>query len=333
MINPPESCPYYTTTISLYDTPVACRFGVAENGHAPAKNAQRYLYFRGYWACLNANGDESVVYLLSDEVVCCMLSLNVCIGLTWFAEVTAIMADAVRLISYPVQVDDDNVFGNDGEDCGDYTSPPCHHRSSLSEWFHETWILRRLQLSVDTMFADQEEEMSVGMKKVEREEGKERGMGENGLDGVVIMAVWSKTTVVVVDDEMLRLQRLGSNTEMGVPYTEEEIMAIIQKGKQRGHLPDVDRVLPRRATDGCAHLPQSTVDPADVEMLKKSNKSLTKHVKMMMRLFRSDDKFSQVLNQYESSPEFGNANESGGCGDDEPGGDEDGDEDEEDVDS
>ncbi|GJZ09019.1 zinc finger, CCHC-type containing protein [Tanacetum coccineum] len=127
--------------------------------------------------------------------------------------------------------------------------------------------------------------------------------------------------------------RLGSNTEMGVPYTEEEIMAIIQKGKQRGHLPDVDRVLPRRATDGCAHLPQSTVDPADVEMLKKSNKSLTKHVKMMMRLFRSDDKFSQVLNQYESSPEFGNANESGGCGDDEPGGDEDGDEDEEDVDS
>ncbi|GJR41459.1 hypothetical protein Tco_1217143 [Tanacetum coccineum] len=28
-------------------------------------------------------------------------------------------------------------------------------------------------------------------------------------------------------DEMLRLQRLGSNTEMGVPYTEEEIMTIV----------------------------------------------------------------------------------------------------------
>ncbi|GKA29601.1 hypothetical protein Tco_0715846 [Tanacetum coccineum] len=53
---------------------------------------------------------------------------------------------------------------------------------------------------------------------------------------------------------------------------------------------------------------------------------------MMMRLFRSDDKFSQMLNQYESSPEFGNASGSGGCGDDEPGGDEDGDEDEEDGD-
>ncbi|GKF77746.1 hypothetical protein Tco_0230216 [Tanacetum coccineum] len=64
--------------------------------------------------------------------------------------------------------------------------------------------------------------------------------------------------------------------------------------------------------------PQSTIDFANVEKLKKSNKSLTKQVKMIMRLFKSDDKFSQMLNQYESSPEFGNASGSGGCGDDEP---------------
>ncbi|GKF22229.1 hypothetical protein Tco_0074551, partial [Tanacetum coccineum] len=49
----------------------------------------------------------------------------------------------------------------------------------------------------------------------------------------------------------------------------------------------------------------------------------------MMKLFRSDDKFSLMLTQYESSPEFGNASESGGCGDDETADDEDGDEDEE----
>ncbi|GJV60011.1 hypothetical protein Tco_1466111 [Tanacetum coccineum] len=65
-------------------------------------------------------------------------------------------------------------------------------------------------------------------------------------------------------DEMLRLQRLGSNTETGVPYTEEDIMAI---------------------------------------------------VKMMMRLFRSDNKFSQMLDQFESSPEFGGPSGGGGCGD------------------
>ncbi|GJT58908.1 hypothetical protein Tco_1002441 [Tanacetum coccineum] len=131
-------------------------------------------------------------------------------------------------------------------------------------------------------------------------------------------------------DEMLSLQRLGSNTETGVPYTEEEIMAIVRKGKQRGHLPGIGRVLLGCATGGCPPPPQSTVDPVDVENLKKSNKSLTKQVMMMMRLFRSDNKFSQMLDQFESSPKFGGPSGGGGCGDDEPGGDEDDDEDEED---
>nr|GEU83235.1 hypothetical protein [Tanacetum cinerariifolium] len=51
-------------------------------------------------------------------------------------------------------------------------------------------------------------------------------------------------------DEMLRLQRLGFNTETGVPYTEEEIMAIVQKGKQQGHLFGVGMVLSGCATGG-----------------------------------------------------------------------------------
>ncbi|GJV74808.1 hypothetical protein Tco_1506392 [Tanacetum coccineum] len=47
-----------------------------------------------------------------------------------------------------------------------------------------------------------------------------------------------------------------------------------------------------------------------------------------MKLFRSDDKFSQKLTQYESTPEFGSG--SGRCGDDEMADDEDSGEDEED---
>ncbi|GKB87365.1 hypothetical protein Tco_0959637, partial [Tanacetum coccineum] len=47
---------------------------------------------------------------------------------------------------------------------------------------------------------------------------------------------------------MLRLQALCSNTPSGVPYTEEEINALARKGKQRGHLLGVGRVLPGRAT-------------------------------------------------------------------------------------
>nr|GEZ96818.1 hypothetical protein [Tanacetum cinerariifolium] len=38
-------------------------------------------------------------------------------------------------------------------------------------------------------------------------------------------------------DEMLRLHGLGSNTPSGVPYTDDEIMAIVRGGKQLGHIP------------------------------------------------------------------------------------------------
>ncbi|GKF02428.1 hypothetical protein Tco_0029351 [Tanacetum coccineum] len=130
---------------------------------------------------------------------------------------------------------------------------------------------------------------------------------------------------------MLRLQALGSNTPSGVPYTEEEINALARKGKQRGHLPGVGRVLPGRATYVLSPPPpQCTHNSADVKKLKKKNKHLTKQVNLMMKLFRSDDKFSHMLNQYESSPKFGNASGSGGCGDDEMADDKDGDEYEED---
>ncbi|GJY75278.1 retrotransposon protein, putative, ty3-gypsy subclass [Tanacetum coccineum] len=149
-----------------------------------------------------------------------------------------------------------------------------------------------------------------------------------------VNGVFTRDEDRAIYEEMLRLQALGSNTESGVPYTEEEINALARKGKQRGHLPGVGRVLPGRATDVLIPPPppppQCTHNSADVEKLKKKNKYLTKQVNLMMKLFRSDDKFSQMLTQYESTPEFGNASGSGGCGDDEMADDEDGGEDEED---
>ncbi|GJW18877.1 reverse transcriptase domain-containing protein [Tanacetum coccineum] len=131
-----------------------------------------------------------------------------------------------------------------------------------------------------------------------------------------------------IQDEMLRLQGLGSNTPTGVPYTEDEIMAIVRGGKQRGHIPGVGRVLPGQGT--VIPPPSQSTHSADIARLKKREKRLTKQVNMFMRLFRSDDKFSQMLNQFESQPEYGGGSGSGGCGDDEPGDDEDGGEDEDD---
>ncbi|GJV28794.1 retrotransposon protein, putative, ty3-gypsy subclass [Tanacetum coccineum] len=112
-------------------------------------------------------------------------------------------------------------------------------------------------------------------------------------------------THTVGEDEMLRLQRLGSNTEMGVPYTKEEIMAIVRKGKQQGTFP----VLVGYCRDAPRMNVRPRLNPLSTPPMSKSSK------------------------RFESSPEFGGASGSGGCGDDEPGGDEDGDEDEEDDDS
>nr|GFC27016.1 hypothetical protein [Tanacetum cinerariifolium] len=106
-------------------------------------------------------------------------------------------------------------------------------------------------------------------------------------------------------DEMLRLQGLGSNTPTGVPYTEDEIMAIVRGGKQRRHIPRVGRILPGQGT--VIPPPSQGTHLADIARLKKREKLLTKQLNMFM-------------------------SGSGGCGDDEPGDDEDGGEDEEEED-
>ncbi|GJZ04112.1 hypothetical protein Tco_0537387 [Tanacetum coccineum] len=131
-------------------------------------------------------------------------------------------------------------------------------------------------------------------------------------------------------EEMLRLQGLGSNTETGVPYTEDEIMAIVCWSKQRGHIPGVGRVFPEQGT--VIPPPPPCTHSSDVVKLKKRENVLTHHVNMFMKLFRSDDKFSQMLTQLESQPEIGGGSGSGERGDDEQGDDEDDGEDGEDKD-
>ena len=42
---------------------------------------------------------------------------------------------------------------------------------------------------------------------------------------------------------MVRLRDLGANTPEGVAYTEEQILAIVLKGKQRGHIAGRGRVI------------------------------------------------------------------------------------------
>ncbi|GKE22610.1 hypothetical protein Tco_1434122 [Tanacetum coccineum] len=108
---------------------------------------------------------------------------------------------------------------------------------------------------------------------------------------------------------MRRLEATGT-------YTDDEINRLARRGKQRGHIPGVGRVLPARVTAGPSRpAPESTL------------KSLHKKVDFMMSLFKSDSKFSDAFSQFESAGASGSGG-SGGCGDDEESADDQEDEDE-----
>nr|GFA00356.1 hypothetical protein [Tanacetum cinerariifolium] len=86
------------------------------------------------------------------------------------------------------------------------------------------------------------------------------------------------------------------------------------KALYRGHIPSVVRVLPGHGT--VIPPPPPCTHSSYVAKLKKSEKLLKKQVNMFMKLFRSDDKFSQMLTQHSSHPKCGGGSGSSGCGDD-----------------
>ncbi|GKE55311.1 hypothetical protein Tco_1494496 [Tanacetum coccineum] len=123
---------------------------------------------------------------------------------------------------------------------------------------------------------------------------------------------------------MIRVRDLGTNTPTGVPNTEDQIMAMVRKGKQRGHIPNVGRVLAELGRDAISiNKPQCTHTHTDVDEVKEENTPLRKELSMLRTIIRSDDQMSQLLTQLESQHEVGGASKSGGGGDDEPSADED----------
>ncbi|GJR77885.1 hypothetical protein Tco_0090250 [Tanacetum coccineum] len=87
------------------------------------------------------------------------------------------------------------------------------------------------------------------------------------LDTYCLVDVFLNPEDKALYDEMLRLQGLGSNTPTGVPYTEDEIMAIVRGGKQRGHIPGVGRVLPGQGT--VIPPPSQSTHSTDIARLKR----------------------------------------------------------------
>nr|GEV85249.1 hypothetical protein [Tanacetum cinerariifolium] len=109
-----------------------------------------------------------------------------------------------------------------------------------------------------------------------------------------------------IGEEIGRLEATGT-------YTDDEINRLARMGKQRGHIFDVGRVLPARAT-------ASPSTPAHESTLN----SLHKKVDFMMSLFNCDSKYSDMFSHFES----GGASGSGGCRDNEESANDQDDEDE-----
>ncbi|GJT50828.1 hypothetical protein Tco_0976985 [Tanacetum coccineum] len=107
----------------------------------------------------------------------------------------------------------------------------------------------------------------------------------------------------------------------------------IQKTHARlGHIPSVGRVLTGRGKDIVDVLAARCNHTSDVDEIKRTNKQLKKHMDMIMKVVRSDDKMSQLLTQLLSQNDVGSGSGSSAGGDDESGDDEDANEDEEDED-
>nr|GEV39541.1 hypothetical protein [Tanacetum cinerariifolium] len=114
---------------------------------------------------------------------------------------------------------------------------------------------------------------------------------------------------------MIRLRDLGANTQMGAPYTEDQIMVVVRKGKQRGHIPGVGRVLVGQDRDAIfINEPRVTYTDADVDEIIEDNKRLKKELDLLRTVVRSDDRMSLLLTQLESQHEVGGGKGVAGAG-------------------
>ncbi|GJT79302.1 hypothetical protein Tco_1053644 [Tanacetum coccineum] len=109
---------------------------------------------------------------------------------------------------------------------------------------------------------------------------------------------------------MLRPRDLGSNTPLGVSYTEEEILFL-----PRGMY--IDAEIDKMLSSG-----DKMIDEA-----KEEAKRTRRELELLRRVVRFDDQMSQLLTQLGSHSEIGGGSGSGGGRDDESGEDEDADRD------
>ncbi|GKE95041.1 hypothetical protein Tco_1579896, partial [Tanacetum coccineum] len=97
---------------------------------------------------------------------------------------------------------------------------------------------------------------------------------------------------------MMSLRGLGANTATGVVYTDEEILAIVTKGKRRGHIV----VRGRRLVDS---------DMSKVAAVTRECRATRRDLYQMFSILRSNPQFTELVSQIASSSRIGEASGSG----------------------
>nr|GEW80870.1 hypothetical protein [Tanacetum cinerariifolium] len=75
-------------------------------------------------------------------------------------------------------------------------------------------------------------------------------------------------------------------------YTDDQIMAMVRRGKQHEHISGIDRVLAGRGKDVLDVLVPRCNHTSNVNEFKRSNKHLQKHIDMITKAMSSDDMYS-----------------------------------------
>nr|GEV50636.1 hypothetical protein [Tanacetum cinerariifolium] len=109
---------------------------------------------------------------------------------------------------------------------------------------------------------------------------------------------------IFLRDEERLLYGLGT-------YTDDQIVAIVRRSKQRWHIPSVGRVLIGRGRDVLVSPEPRCTYTADVDELKRTNNQLMKQMDMIMKVVRSDDKMSQLLTELQAQHEVDSGSGSG----------------------
>ncbi|GJX28296.1 hypothetical protein Tco_0987075 [Tanacetum coccineum] len=101
---------------------------------------------------------------------------------------------------------------------------------------------------------------------------------------MIVCRQGSRTLPALQDmqEEMVRLQGLGT-------YTDDQIMAMVCRGKQRGHISSVGKVLVGRGKDVLDVPVPRCNHTSDLNELKRSNKQLQKQIDMITKAMSGDD--------------------------------------------